>query len=177
LSEVAVLPAELSVRQWVAHAGLDPRPMRSGSSVHPPVHISKRGNVYLRRALFMPALVAVRRNVAVQRFATALTTRGKAPLAILVAVMRKLLHAIYGMLKTDTDFDGEKFRRSVLTAACPLREYLQDPACDVQSRIGGQGPSATNAPPTRLPTRACQATFLPVPIRQPRRLWSLSATS
>jgi hypothetical protein len=27
-------------------------------------------------------------------------------------VMRKLLHAIYGMLKTDTDFDGEKFRRS-----------------------------------------------------------------
>ena len=117
LSEVAVLPAELSVRQWVAHAGLDPRPMRSGSSVHPPVHISKRGNVYLRRALFMPALVAVRRNVAVQRFATALTTRGKAPLAILVAVMRKLLHAIYGMLKTDTDFDGEKFRRSVLTAA------------------------------------------------------------
>ena len=32
-------------------------------------------------------------------------------------VMRKLLHAIYGMLKTDTDFDGEKFRRSVPTAA------------------------------------------------------------
>jgi transposase len=112
LSEVAVLPAELTVRQWVAYAGLDPRPIRSGSSVHPPVHISKRGNVYLRRALFMPALVAVRRNAAVQRFATDLTARGKAPLTVLVAVMRKLLHAIYGMLKTDTDFNGEKFRRS-----------------------------------------------------------------
>ena len=112
LSEVALLPRELSVRQWVAQAGLDPRPIRSGSSVHPPIHISKRGNVYLRRALFMPALVAVRHNAAVQRFATDLAARGKPPLAVLVAVMRKLLHAIYGMLKTDTDFDGEKFRRS-----------------------------------------------------------------
>lgn len=29
--------------------------------------------------------------------------------AAIVAVMRKLLHAIYGMLKHDTAFDGEKF--------------------------------------------------------------------
>lgn len=112
LSELAVLPAHLCVRQWVAHSGLDPRPIRSGTSVHPPVRISKRGNVYLRRALFMPALVAVRTNPAVQRFAHDLAARGKAPLQILVAVMRKLLHAIYGMLRTDSDFDGEKFRRT-----------------------------------------------------------------
>jgi len=32
-------------------------------------------------------------------------------LQALVAVMRKLLHAIWGMLKTDTDFDGAKFRK------------------------------------------------------------------
>jgi transposase len=113
LSELAILPRELSVRQWVAYAGLDPRPLQSGSSVHPPVRISKRGNVHLRRILFMPALVAVRWEPAVQRFATQLTDRRLAPLQVLVAVMRKLLHAIYGMLKTDTDFDGEKFRRSV----------------------------------------------------------------
>jgi transposase len=112
LSELAVLPPALDVRQWVAYAGLDPRPLRSGSSVHPPVRISKRGNVHLRRSLFMPALVAVRWEPAVQRFATQLTARGHAPLQVLVAVMRKLLHAIYGMLKSDTDFDGEKFRRS-----------------------------------------------------------------
>jgi len=117
LSELALLPPELTVRQWVAYAGLDPRPVRSGSSVHPPVRISKRGNGYLRRALFMPALVAVRHNTAVQRLATELAAKGKAPLQVLVAVMRKLLHAIYGMLKTDTDFDGEKFRRSVAIAA------------------------------------------------------------
>jgi transposase len=112
LSELVVLPAELDVRQWVAHAGLDPRPIRSGTSVHPPVRISKRGNVYLRRALYMPALVAVRRDPAVQRFAHALTARGKAPKQVLVAVMSKRLHAIYGMLRTDTDYDREKFRCS-----------------------------------------------------------------
>ena len=117
LSEVALLPPTLTARQWVAQAGLDPRPVRSGSSVHPPVRISKQGNAYLRRALFMPALVAVRYNPAVQRFARELTANGKAPLQVLVAVMRKLLHAIFGMLKTDTDFDGEKFRRSVPAAA------------------------------------------------------------
>ena len=31
--------------------------------------------------------------------------------------MRKLLHAIYGMLKTNTDFDGERFRRAELAPA------------------------------------------------------------
>ena len=114
LAELAVLPPTLTARQWVAQAGLDPRPVRSGSSVHPPVRISKRGNVHLRRVLFMPALVAVRRSPAVQRLATQLTAQGKAPLQVLVAVMRKLLHAIYGMLKANTDFDGERFRRSAL---------------------------------------------------------------
>jgi transposase len=113
LAELAVWPEELSARQWVAQAGLDPRPIQSGTSVRPPVRISKRGNSYLRRALFMPALVAVRHNAAVHRLATELATRGKAPLQVLVAVMRKLLHAIHGMLRTNTDFDGEKFRRSV----------------------------------------------------------------
>ena len=38
-------------------------------------------------------------------------------LVSVVAVMRKLLHAIYGMLRTDSDFDGEKFRRSVRAPA------------------------------------------------------------
>lgn len=117
LGELAVLPDTLTTRQWVAHAGLDPRPIRSGSSVHPPVRISKRGNTYVRRALFMPALVGVRCNPAVQRFALELSARGKAPLQVLVAVMRKLLHAIHGMLRTHTDFDGEKFRRSLRAAA------------------------------------------------------------
>ena len=34
---------------------------------------------------------------------------GKKPLQAYVAVMRKLLHAIYGMFTTNTDFVAEKF--------------------------------------------------------------------
>ena len=116
LGELATVAPGLDVRQWVAWAGLDPRPIRSGTSVHPPVHISKMGNVYLRRALYMPALVAQRFNPVVAAYAQKLTAKGKPKLVVRVAVMRKLLHAIYGMLKTNTDFQPDKFYRVPETA-------------------------------------------------------------
>jgi transposase len=111
LGELLVLPADMTVRQWVAHCGLDVRDVRSGTSIHKAPHISKQGNAHVRRALFMPALVASQHEPHVRAFYESLLTAGKAKRQALVAVMRKLLHAIYGMLKTDTDFDGAKFRR------------------------------------------------------------------
>jgi transposase len=111
LGELHVLPADMTARQWVAHSGLDVRHVTSGTSVHKPPRISKRGNAHLRRVLYMPALVAVRHEPHVRAFYEQLLAAGKLPLQALVAVMRKLLHAIYGMLKTNTDFDGAKFRR------------------------------------------------------------------
>lgn len=68
LAELAVLPQGMTPRQWVAHAGLDPRIVESGSSVSKRSRISKIGNTHLRAALFMPALVAVRREPPVQAF-------------------------------------------------------------------------------------------------------------
>ncbi len=111
LGELRVLPADMTARQWVAHSGLDVRHVTSGTSVHKLPRISKRGNAHLRRVLYMPALVAVRYEPHVRAFYDQLLAAGKLPLQALVAVMRKLLHAIYGMLKTNTDFDGAKFRR------------------------------------------------------------------
>jgi len=111
LGELLVLPVDLSVRQWVAHSGLDVRHVDSGTSVHKLPRISKQGNAHLRRALYMPALVAMQHEPHVRAFYEQLLAAGKKPLQALVAVMRKLLHAIYGMLKTNTRFDGEKFRR------------------------------------------------------------------
>ena len=109
LGELALLPPDMTARQWVAHAGLDPRPYASGTSVHRAPRISKVGNTHLRRALYMPALVASRRDPHVRAFATKLRQRGKTPLQSIVAVMRKLLHAIHAMLRTDQDFDPTKF--------------------------------------------------------------------
>lgn len=109
LPELLVLPDDMTVRQWVAHAGLDPRACQYGTSVAKPARISKVGNAHIRRALFMPALVAVQHEPHVKAFFDKLVARGKKPLQAYVAVMRKLLHAIYGMFATETTFVGDKF--------------------------------------------------------------------
>jgi transposase len=109
LAELSVLPADMSARQWVAHAGIDPKHRESGTSVKAAVRISKVGNRHLRAALFLPALVASQHEPRVRAFYEALLARGKKPMQALVAVMRKLLHAIHGMFQHDADFDGTKF--------------------------------------------------------------------
>ncbi len=111
LGELLVLPADMTARQWVAHSGLDVRHVTSGTSVHKVPRISKQGNAHLRRILYMPALVAIRHEPHVRAFYEQLLAAGKQPIQAVVAVMRKLLHAIWGMLKSNTDFDGSKFRK------------------------------------------------------------------
>lgn len=108
LAEVAVLPATLDARQWVAHCGLDPQHRQSGSSIHSPAHISKAGNRYLRAALYMPALVAVQHNAALRAFYERLLAHGKCKMQALTAVMRKLVHAVWGMFRHSQAFDGAK---------------------------------------------------------------------
>ena len=115
LAELSLLAASLDVRQWVAMAGLDPREYSSGSSVRKKTRISKAGNRHLRRALYMPALVAVRHDPHLRAFYELLIARGKAKLQALVAVMRKLLHAIFGMFKHRQPYDGSKLFPVALT--------------------------------------------------------------
>lgn len=111
LGELCVLPADMSDRQWVAYAGLDPAHYQSGSSVHKPARISRRGHAGLRAILFLSAMCASTHNAHVRTYYQQLCQRGKKPLQALVAVMRKLLHAIHGMLKNRTPFEGAKFRQ------------------------------------------------------------------
>jgi len=111
LAELAVLAPDLEARQWVAGAGLDPREYRSGSSVQKKRRISKAGNKHLRRALYMPALVAVQHDPHLRAFYQHLLAAGKLKMQALVAVMRKLLHAFHGMFKTHQPYDGSKLFR------------------------------------------------------------------
>jgi transposase len=108
LGELSPLSEEMSVRQWVAHSGLDPAHEVSGSSIHRPSRISRAGNRHLRRALYMPALVAVQHDRHVKAFYELLQSRHKAKLQALLAVARKLLHAIYGIFRSQTPYDGRK---------------------------------------------------------------------
>ena len=108
LAELALLSPHREVRQWVAAAGLDPREHSSGTSVHKKTCISKAGNRHLRRALYRPALVAVQHDPHLRAFYPHLLDNGKEKLQALVAVMRKLLHAIFGRWKHPQAYDGSK---------------------------------------------------------------------
>jgi len=109
LAELICLPEDMQAEQWVAYAGLDPRAVQSGESMDKPRHITKAGNKYLRTALYMPAMVAVRHDKHVKAFYDKLIGKGKKPMQATVAVMRKLLHAIWGMLNSGSVWDGSKF--------------------------------------------------------------------
>ena len=113
LGELLVLPSDLKAKQWVAHAGLDPRPRQSGTQ-DAPRHISRTGNRHLRLALFMPALVAIQRSPQIKAAYEALLARGKKKKVAIIAIMRRLLHAIWGMLHHQQDFNPQLFHASPL---------------------------------------------------------------
>lgn len=113
LGELEVLPPDMTARQWVAHAGLDPRHHESGTSVSKPARLSKIGNQRLRAALYMPALVAIQRETSIRQWVEALEKRGKKRLQAVAAVMRRLLHSIHAMFRLDVPFDPEKFARPI----------------------------------------------------------------
>lgn len=95
-----------SARQAAAYAGLVPSHHESGDSVKKRSTLSKVGCARLRKALYFPALTALRCNEAIEAFGKRLAERGKAPMVIVGAAMRKLLHICYGVLKNGQPFDA-----------------------------------------------------------------------
>lgn len=108
LGELAALPQEMTARACVAHAGLDVRQHQSGTSVARPGRITKHGNRHLRRALYMPALVAISHDPHAKAFYERLKAKGKKPMQALCAVMRKLLTAAWALMKSRGIYDGAR---------------------------------------------------------------------
>jgi len=118
IGELLVLPDDMSAKQWVAMAGLDPRQHQSGSSVNKKPRLSKAGNHYLRIALYLPALSATSHDPNVRAYYHHLiAVRGLKALQALCAVMRKLRLAIHAMLKTRSPFDSSRFYTPIETAS------------------------------------------------------------
>src|SRR5258708_1578188 len=93
------------VRQLVSFAGLNPAHHHSASSIRKKTTISKTGKPAIRAALYMPAVSAKRYNPVLKAFAQHLLARGYCEMQVITAVMRKLLHLIYGILKSGRPFD------------------------------------------------------------------------
>jgi transposase len=92
-------------RQVAAFAGLSPRLHDSGTSVKARPRLSKVGHAFLRKALYMPAMVALYKTAWGKRFHERLAAAGKPPKLIIGAMMRKLLQVAFGVLKSGKPFD------------------------------------------------------------------------
>ena len=93
-----------SAKQVVAYAGLNPRIRQSGQWAGKSP-IAKTGNALLRKALYLPAVVAKRHNPVIAAFCDRLLARGKRPMQVVVAAMRRFLHLVFGVLKSGKPFD------------------------------------------------------------------------
>lgn len=104
IAELPPIGPDTDPRAICAWVGLTPKRHQSGNSEWRS-YLSRKGNVYLRDALFMPALVAKRYNPVLKTFAQRLLLNGKSNNSVLGAVAHKLLRILVALLKSKTDFD------------------------------------------------------------------------
>ena len=93
-----------NAKQVVAFAGLAPA-LRESGQWRGNTHIAKNGDSALRKALYMPAMVAWKHNPLIHLFCERLKANGKNGKAIVCAAMRKLIHLAFGVLKSGKPFD------------------------------------------------------------------------
>jgi len=105
LSELALFENCGCVRKVVAYIGLAPREFTSGSSIKGKPRLSKVGSARMRKALYMPSLVSMQCNPLIITFCQRLRKKEKNGKVIVCAVMRKLVHIIFGILKSGRPFD------------------------------------------------------------------------
>ena len=105
LAELPDIHSFDNARELTAYAGLSPRQKRSGSSVRGRSPLVKIGSAKLRKALFFPALAAMRFNPHLKVVAERLLAAGKPKMVVVGAIMRKLLCLIYAILKSGHPYD------------------------------------------------------------------------
>lgn len=108
LAELGDVKRFRCARQVAAFAGLTPTKAESGQPPHPPERLSKIGSGRLRKALYFPALTALRHNPVVKEFGERLRGKGKHKMVVVGAAMSKLLHLAYGVLKSGQKFAVER---------------------------------------------------------------------
>jgi transposase len=93
-----------SARETAAFIGLVPCHKSSGTSLRTRGRLSGRGDADLRARLYMPAVCAMTYDPAMKAFYQQLVAKGKPSKVALTAVMRKLVHICYGVIKHQTPY-------------------------------------------------------------------------
>jgi transposase len=99
LGDIPEITEFRSGKSVAAYVGLSPRHYQSGN-MQAKSRLCKTGNSKLRKALYFPAITAMRYHPALRIFASRLRDAGKARMLIVAAVMRKLLVLAYAILKS-----------------------------------------------------------------------------
>ena len=108
-----------NAKQLVSYAGYDVVQRESGTSVKGKTRISKKGNRYIRNALYFPGMVACRHNQVMKETYLRIITHKPSKMVGQVAIQRKLLVLIYTLWKNNSEFiEGyEKIAPAINTEA------------------------------------------------------------
>jgi len=107
LAELPPIERFDSPKQVAATAGVTPRARHSGTRTPSSQPISKMGNARIRKTLYMAALSAMKYNETIKSFAARLVAKGKPGKVVVVAVMRKLIHISFALLKRQVRYQSE----------------------------------------------------------------------
>ena len=105
LAEVQDASQFQSARQLACYVGVTPRHKKSGTSVKGKPKMSKIGNSVLRKALYLPAITSMTKCKSMKRFKQRQKSKGKATKQVIIAIMKKMIHAIYAILKKGSTFN------------------------------------------------------------------------
>jgi transposase len=94
-------------RQLTSYAGLDVQEKQSGTSVKGKSKISKRGNKHIRKALYFPALTAIRVDDRYKSLYQRVLSRTGIKMKGSVAVQRKILSMAYTVFSTGVKYDKQ----------------------------------------------------------------------
>jgi transposase len=117
-----------SKKQLVSYSGLDVKVKDSGTSVKGKPKISKKGNRHLRKAMYMPALTAIRKEGGLKSVFVRLVSRHGIKMKAAVAVQRKLLELIYTLWKSGQSYQPAYGQPQPHPMAGPDQESAQVPA-------------------------------------------------
>ncbi len=92
-------------RQLASYAGLDVKEKQSGTSVKGKPRISKKGNRYLRKAMHLPALTAIRHDERFKAIFARIVSKHGIKMKAAVAVQRKLLEMTFTVYKKQEKYD------------------------------------------------------------------------
>lgn len=105
-------------KQVISYIGTNPSPKQSGTSLNGRSRISKKGNAFIRKYLFMSSLTAMKHNKACSQLYQRLIQKGKENKVARIAVLNKLVRQIFAIIKHNRDYDPDyelKFKSPLTT--------------------------------------------------------------